>query len=207
MKATGSFAAIRKDAAFWSANVFGTLTAAASIISIVQHLFDISLVPAFARGLLAYRYIAHTVTDWVLAPFVYAIETLSIWLQYPLVIDTPDWWIDLTIISLVSSGAAIRSILITLRVRSIALKQLLGISVLTIIFGITMFGVIWLIIGTFHLVSKMRGNKPRYTPDSYNDPDGLHEKAAAVAQSYYEISIFAVVLASAGFFLVNHFVL
>lgn len=207
MKATGSFAAIRKDAAFWSANIFGTLTAAASIISIVQHLFDVSLVPAFARGLLAYRYIAHTVTDWVLAPFVYAIETLSVWLQYPLVIDAPDWWLDLTLISLVSAGAAIRSQLMIRRVRSLKWTQRLAISAMTLFFGLTMFGLLWLMMLVVSSVLSAFGVKPDYIPSAIDDPDGFHQKAAELLNSYYAISIIAVAIASAGFFLLNYFVL
>lgn len=207
MKSTGSFAAIRKDAAFWSTNVFGTLTAAASIISIVQHLFDISLVPAFARGLLAYRYIAHTVTEWLLAPLVYVIENLSVRLQYPLVFDAPQWWLDLTLISLVSAGAAIRSQLMLRRVRSLTWTQRIAISAMTISFGLTMFGLLWLMLLVAGSVIGGFGVKPDYIPSVIDDPDGFHQKAADLSNLYYGISIIAVVVASAGFFLLNYFVL
>lgn len=207
MKSRGSFAAIRKDAAFWSTNVFGTLTAAASIISIVQHLFDISLVPAFARGLLAYRYIAHTVTEWLLAPLVYVIETLSVWLKYPLVIDAPQWWLDLTLISLVSAGAAIRSQLMLRQVRSLTWTQRIAISAMTIFFGLTMFGLLWLMLLVAGSVIGGFGVKPDYIPSVIDDPEGFHQKAAELSNLYYGISIIAVAVASAGFFLLNYFVL
>ena len=189
-------ATLRKDAAFWSAQIFGTLTAAASIISLVQHAFDVALVPTFARGLLAYRYIAHTVTEWILAPFVYMIEKASDWLNYPISVSLPDWWLDLTVISLIAASAVVRSLLLMGNGQHITFRQYIVLSCVTIFMGVTMWALFTLVtlpLQVWFINSQKPTNRSEYA-------HWLHTK-------FYSRSVAAIILASAGFFLINHYTL
>jgi hypothetical protein len=207
MKSTGNLTALRKDVAFWSGQVFGTLTAAASTISVVQHIFDIALVPTFARGLWAYRYIANTATEWLLTPFVYAVGAISNWLKYPISIDLPDWWLDLTAISIVSAGAAVRAMLWQRQVKTVSLFQILVLMAGTIVFGITMFGVLWLIMILVGLLLAVLQVPASWNPFVISKATNIDEYRRNETERYYHISLIAVLFSVVGFFLLNQFTL
>ena len=196
MKLIEALARLRKDAAFWSAQIFGTLTAAASIISLVQHAFDVALVPTFARGLLAYRYIAHTITEWILAPFVYLIEKASGWLNYPISVSLPDWWLDLTVISLIAGGAIVRALLLMGNGKRISFKLRIFLFCYAIFMGVTMWGLLTLVLLPLQL----------WLWNSQN-PTNRTEYVATVHSRFYSGSVGAIILASAGIFLINHYTL
>jgi hypothetical protein len=196
MKLVEAFATLRKDAAFWSAQIFGTLTAAASIISLVQQAFDVALVPTFARGLLAYRYIAHTVAEWILAPFVYLIEKASDWLNHPISVSLPDWWLDLTVISTITAGAIVRAMLIMRNVKHINFTQFLVLFCITIFIGVSMWGLVSLVTLPLHIAVLQLFK-----------PTNRAEYEAALHNRFYSASVGAIILASAGFFLINHYTL
>jgi hypothetical protein len=95
--------ALWRESSFWSGWVFGTLAAAVGLISFVQHVFGVHLIPVYAHGLDVYRVVIHSVIDWLYGPVIWLA------LHFHLSIAIPDWWKDLTVISTLAAGTLIRT--------------------------------------------------------------------------------------------------
>jgi hypothetical protein len=102
--------ALWRESSFWSGWVFGTLAAAVGLISFVQHVFGVHLIPVYAHGLDVYRVVIHSVIDWLYAPAIWLAQSLSrLLFHFHLKIAVPDWWKDLTVISTLAAGTLIRT--------------------------------------------------------------------------------------------------
>ena len=107
-----------REVSFWSTWLFGTAISTVGIISFVQHVFGIQLVPAYAHGLEVYREVIHTFLGWLYLPFVYSIEWVASWFKFHLDISIPGWWKDLVAVSTVSMAANTRALFMVQRVTS-----------------------------------------------------------------------------------------
>ncbi|MDE2184954.1 MAG: hypothetical protein KGJ78_18220 [Alphaproteobacteria bacterium] len=138
------------ETSFWSTWLFGTLVSTFGLISFIQHMFGVHLVPVFAHGLEVYRVVAHTFIGWLYWPFLWLTQYISLsWFHFSLRIAIPGWWKDLTAISTLSMAALMRGMVFMTdrtplssapisKIRYVATILLMMIS--TLILGILMIG-------------------------------------------------------------------
>ncbi len=185
-KKSSTTSSLRREVSFWSTWLFGTAVSTVAVISFIQIKFGAHLVPAYAHGLAVYREVAHSIVGWFYSPFVYPIELVASWFHFSLHISIPGWWKDLASISMVSSMAAFRGMIIANRDNSgIPIKGLLVIVALVGFCGGTLLGLLWPVLVTAELFT--------------SEVDDARVKSDRA----YLLSLVAIAVAAAFFFVTN----
>ena len=90
---------------------------------------------------------------------------------------------------------------------SLTWTQRVGIFAVTLFCGIIMLGMIWLMVLIGVSVARIFNENQRFNPALVDGNADIKQLASELVHVYYGRAMIAVVLASAGFFLVNYFVL
>jgi hypothetical protein len=177
----------RREVSFWSAWLFGTAVSTVGVISFIQAVFGVHLVPTYAHGLAVYREVVHSIFGWLYLPFVYFIEWAASWFHFSVHITIPGWWKDLATISFVTVMALVRMLFKENAGASLRVK--LGIVILSLIAGLTLCGLILLFITIFWW-------RKLWFIETYPDSEWYPLRV-------YELSLIAIAIAAVVFFVTN----
>jgi hypothetical protein len=98
---------IASEYKFWF-GLIGALISAGSIISLIQKLFDVGLIPVFASALSYYRGVTYPLVDWLRYIISY-IPYLDLYRYIFFIFMSLETYRDLTVLSFVMAGAAARA--------------------------------------------------------------------------------------------------
>jgi hypothetical protein len=158
-----------REVSFWSTWLFGTALSTVAVISFIQIVFHVPLVPTYSHGLAVYREVVHSIFGFLYVPFVYLIEWVASRIHFTLRITIPAWWNDLAALSMVSTAAFYRANYMVWRYRArwryhdgIPLYVKFGVAAVIFCFGVTLFGLM-LIFFLFPTSRLMRALNRAYT--------------------------------------------
>jgi hypothetical protein len=173
--------------------LFGAAVSAIAIISLIQGVLDVHLMPTQAHWLSVGRdFIGSTVT-LVYAPFVLAAERAATWLHFPLRIDIPEWWKDLAALSTLNAAANLRGS-IAMRNRRLSVLQTLGYIVAIWIYGVTLLGLVLFAIPLLSIALLM--------PPNDQEDRALNRVVWSIWRPYL-LSLLSIAVATVAFFVTN----
>jgi hypothetical protein len=126
---------------FRSLYLFGAAVSAMAVISLIQGVFDVRLMPAYAHWLAVGREFVGSIVTLLYTPFVLAAERAAAWLHFPLRIYIPEWWKDLAALSTFNAAANLRGSIV-MRGRRLSPARTLGYIVAIWIYGVTLLGLV-----------------------------------------------------------------
>jgi hypothetical protein len=178
---------------FRSAWLFGTAVSAAAFISFIQLVFEVHLVPPYAHWLSVYREVLHSTVTTVYSPFVLLAERIaSLWFHFSLRISIPAWWKDLATISTVNAAANLRGAIVAHR--QLSLGRVVGYIVAVFVYGLTLIGLLLFAVPLLWISLLI---PPNDSEDRY-----LTALLWSVWRPYL-LSLFAIAVAAALFFVTN----
>lgn len=176
-----------------SAWLFGTAVSAAAVISFIQLVFEVHLWPPYAHWLSVYREVVHSTVTMVYNPFVVLAERIaSLWFHFSLRISIPAWLKDLTTISTVNAAANLRGTIVAQR--QFSLGRTVGYIVAVFLYGLTLIGLLLFAVPLLWISLLI---PPNDREDRY-----LHALLWNVWKRYL-LSLFAIAVAAALFFVTN----
>jgi hypothetical protein len=173
--------------------LFGTAISTLTVISFIQREFGVPLIPIYSHGLSICREFLDGIATALYAPFVLLAEQIASWLQIPLRISIPDWWKDLATLSTLNAAANLRGSMV-MRGRQLSFVQTLGYLAAIWIYGVTLLGLVLFAIPFLSISLLM--------PPNDREDRALNRLLWRVWAPYL-LSLFAVAVAAAAFFVVN----
>jgi hypothetical protein len=126
---------------FRSLYLFGAALSAMAVTSLIQAMFDVHLMPAYAHWLAVGREFVSSVVILLYTPFVLAAERAASWLDFPLRIHIPEWWKELAALSTFNAAANLRGSIV-MRGRRLSPARTLGYAIAIWIYGVTLLGLV-----------------------------------------------------------------
>ncbi len=146
---SSKLSSFNREVSFWATWLFGTGVSTIGVISFIQIVFGVHLVPSYAHGLEVYREVVYSILEWLYVPFVYFVEWVASLFEFPLRITIPSWWSDLATLSMVSTAAFYRAHYMVWRYRArwryydgIPLYVKFSVAAVILVFGVTLFGLV-----------------------------------------------------------------
>jgi hypothetical protein len=178
---------------FRSLYLFGAALSAMAATSLIQTVFDVHLMPAYAHWLAVGREFVGSVITWLYTPFVLAAERAASWLDFPLRIYIPEWWKELAALSTFNAAANLRGSIV-MRGRRLSLTRTLGYTVAIWIYGVTLLGLVLFAIPLLSIALLM--------PPNDREDRTLNRVLWSVWRPYL-LSLLGIVVAAASFYVAN----
>jgi hypothetical protein len=121
--------------------LFGATVSAVAVISLVQRVLGVSLMPAYAHWLSVGREFLNSIITLFYTPFVLGAERAASWLHFPLQIYIPEWCKELAALSTLNAAANLRGAIV-MRNKRLSVLQTLGYIVTVWIYGVTLLGLV-----------------------------------------------------------------
>jgi hypothetical protein len=173
--------------------VFGAAASATAIVSLIQGLLDVHLVPTYAHWLSVGREFIGSIGTLLYAPLVFAAERAADWLHFPLRIEIPEWWKGLAELSTLNAAANLRGS-IAMRNRRLSVLQTLGYIVAIWIYGVTLLGLVLFAIPLLSITLLM--------PPNDREDRALNRVVWSMWKPYL-LSLLGIALVTAAFFVTN----
>jgi len=173
--------------------LFGTAVSAAAVISFIQTVFGVRLVPPYAHWISLYREIVHSAVTVVYNPLILLADRIaSSWFHFSLRITIPGWWKDLVILSTMNAAANLRGSIIGQA--QFSLGRTVTCIVLAIVYGLTLIGLLLFAVPLLWISLILPPN----------DSEDRYESAILwSAWRPYLLALLAVAVAAAAFFVTN----
>jgi hypothetical protein len=178
---------------FQSLYLFGAALSAMAVTSLIQSVFDVHLVPAYAHWLAVGREFVGSVVTLLYTPFVLAAERAAPWLDVPLRIYIPEWWKELAGLSTFNAAANLRGSIV-MRGRRLSLARTLGYVVAIWIYGVTLLGLVLFAIPLLSIALLM--------PPNDREDRALNRVIWSVWRPYL-LSLLSIIVLAAAFFVTN----
>ena len=178
---------------FRSVWLFGAAVSAAAVISFIQIVFGVHLIPRYAHWLSLYREVVHSAVTMVYNPFILLAERIaSLWFHFPLRISISAWWKDLATISTMNAAANLRGSIVAQR--PFPLGRTVGCIVAVLVYGLTLIGLLLFAVPLLWISLLIPPN----------DWEDRHQSAIlwSVWRPYL-LSLLAIAVAAAFFFITN----
>jgi hypothetical protein len=184
---------LRREVSLWWGWLFGTAVSTVGVISFIQTVFGIHLVPAYAHGLSVYREVVHTLFSLLYTPLILLVEWVASWFHLSLRISIPGWFMDLAALSTVNMAAWIRGKCLA---EGIPWSEANKVRIIwdIMVYGLTLFGS-FMVLAFLLDVSFSRESYQRI---------GEQERRLFKA---YRLSLVAIVVGAFFFFVTNAYVL
>ena len=173
--------------------LFGATVSAIAVISLIQGVVDVHLMPAQAHWLSVGRDFIGSMVTLLYAPFVLAAERAAAWLHFPLQIDIPKWWKDLAALSTLNAAANLRGSIV-MRSRRLSVLQTFGYLVAVWVYGVTLLGLILFAIPLLSISLLM--------PPNDREDRALNRVVWSIWRPYL-LSLLSIAVATAAFFVAN----
>jgi hypothetical protein len=178
---------------FRSLYLFGAALSAMAVTGLIQAVFDVHLMPAYAHWLAVGREFVVSVVTWLYAPFVLAAERVASWLDFSLRIYIPEWWKELAALSTFNAAANLRGSIV-MRGKRLSLARTLGYIVAIWIYGVTLLGLVLFAIPLLSIALLM--------PPNDREDRALNRVLWSVWRPYL-LSLLGIVIAAAVFYVAN----
>jgi hypothetical protein len=173
--------------------VLGAAVSAIAVISLVQGVLAVDLMPTYAHWLSVGREGIDSIVTLLYTPLVLAAERAASWLQLPLRVYIPEWWKDLAALSTLNAAANLGGSIV-MRSRRLSLVQTLGYIVAIWIYGVTLLGLILFAIPLLSVSLLM--------PPNDREDRALNRVLWRVWRPYL-LSLLGIAIAAAAFFVTN----
>jgi hypothetical protein len=178
---------------FRSFYLFGAALSAMAVTSLIQSVFDVDLMPAYAHWLAVGREFVGSVVTLLYTPFVLAAERAASWLDVPLRIYIPGWWKELAALSTFNAAANLRGSIV-MRGRRLSLTRTLGYAVAIWIYGVTLLGLVLFAIPLLSIALLM--------PPNDREDCALNRVIWSVWRPYL-LSLLTIIVLATAFFVTN----
>ena len=182
---------------FRSLYLFGAAVSTIAVISLIQNVFGVHLMPRYAQWLFAGREFLDWIVTALYTPFVLLAERAASWLQLPLRISIPEWWKDLAALSTLNAAAHISGSSVR-RSRQLSPVRALGYMLAIWIYGVTLLGLVLFAIPLLSISLLMPPN---------DREDRALNRLLWSAWRPYLLSLLAIAVAAVFFFVANAYTL